>query len=111
MGSPNATVNPLRSVGLILDDVARAGCCGGADNVNTIRAGDRPAGTDAGGGGEGAGRPATNTDTGRERDVPAPAGEAVPQLLVVGGDRDGESTPWPTTEGGINSDSRWRSSL
>jgi hypothetical protein len=64
MGSPNATVYRLRSVGLILDDLARVGCCGGATNVNPIHAGGRPAGADAGGGGEGAGRLAT--DTGRE---------------------------------------------
>jgi hypothetical protein len=48
--------------------------------------GGRPAGADAGGGGEGAGRPAT--DTGRDCLVPAPlpAGDADPELLVVGGD-------------------------
>jgi hypothetical protein len=60
-----ATVYRLRGVGLILDDLARVGCCGGAANVNPVRAGGRPAGADAGGRGEGAGRPAT--DTGQER--------------------------------------------
>jgi hypothetical protein len=74
MGSPNATVYRLRGVGLILDDLARAGCCGGAGNVNPVRAGGRPAGADAGGGGEGAGRPAT--DTGRERTAPATGRQA-----------------------------------
>jgi hypothetical protein len=47
-----------------------------------IRAGSRPEGADAAGGGEGVGRPAT--DTGRERTAPAPApaGGANPELLV-----------------------------
>ena len=36
--------------------------------------------TDAGGGGEGAGRPAT--DTGRDRTVPLPAGDADPEILI-----------------------------
>lgn len=85
IGSPNATVYRLRGVGLILDDLARVGCCGGAANVNPVRAGGRPAGADAGGGVEGAGRP---TDTGRERadTATAPAGDADAELLVVGGD-------------------------
>jgi hypothetical protein len=65
MGSPNATVCRLRGVGLILDGLARGGCCGGATKVPLVRAGGRPTGADAGGEGEGAGRPAT--DTGRER--------------------------------------------
>ena len=65
MGSPNATVYRLRGAGLILDNLARVGCCRGAANVNPIRTGSRPAGADAGGGGEGAGRRAT--DMGRER--------------------------------------------
>jgi hypothetical protein len=82
MGSPNATVCRLRGVGLILDDLARGGCCGGATNVPPIRTSGRPAGGDAGGGGDCAGRPAT--DTGRDRTTPA--GEADPELLVVGGD-------------------------
>jgi hypothetical protein len=71
---------------LILGDLARLGRRGGAANVNPVRAGGRPAGADAGGGGEGVGRPAM--DTGRERTVPAtaPAGDADPELLVVGGD-------------------------
>jgi hypothetical protein len=68
MGSPNATVYRLRGVGLILDDLARVGCSGGAANVNPLRAGGRPAGADAGGGGEGAGMPAM--DTGREHTAP-----------------------------------------
>ena len=95
MGSPNATVYRLRDVGLILDDLARAGCCGGAANVNPVCAGGRPTGADAGSGGEGARRPAM--DTGRERTAPATAGDADPELLVVGGDWGGESAPWPTT--------------
>jgi hypothetical protein len=73
---------------LILGDLARLGRHGGAANVNLVCAGGRPAGADAGGGGEGpgAGRPAM--DTGRERTAPAtaPAGDADPELLVVGGD-------------------------
>jgi hypothetical protein len=69
-------------VGLILDDLARGGCCGGATNVPPVLAAGRPAGADAGGGGEGAGKPAT--DTGRDRTVPA--GDADPELLVIGGD-------------------------
>ena len=73
MGSPNVTVYYRLSVRLILDDLARVGCCGGATNVPLVR---------AGGSGEGAGRPAT--DTGRERT--ALAGDADPELLLVGGD-------------------------
>lgn len=84
MGSPNATVYRLRGVGLILDDLAREGCCTGVTNVFPVRACGRPAGADARGGGEDAGRPAT--DMGRERPAPAPAGDADPELLVVGGD-------------------------
>ncbi len=82
MGSPNATVYRLRGVGLILDDLARVGCCGGAANVPPVRGGGRPAGVDAGGGVEGAGRPATDTGLGRT----APAGDPDAELLVVGGD-------------------------
>jgi len=82
MGSPNATVYRLRGVGLILDDLARVGCCGGAANVPPVRGGGRPAGADAGGGVEGAGRPATDTGLGRT----APAGDPDAELLVVGGD-------------------------
>jgi hypothetical protein len=62
MGSPNAAVCHFCGVGLILDDLERAGCCGGAANVPRVGAGGRPEGADAGGGGEGgegAGRPAT----------------------------------------------------
>ncbi len=43
-------------------------------------------------------------DTSRERT--APAGDADPDLLVVGGDRGGESAPWTTTnepEGDVQS--------
>ena len=65
MGSPNATVYRLRGVGLILNELACVGCCRGAANVQPVRAGSRPAGADGGGGGEVAGRAAT--DTGRER--------------------------------------------
>jgi len=82
-GSPDTTVYCLRGVGLILEDLARAGCWGGAANVNAVRASGRPAGAVAGGGGEGTGRPAT--DTGRERTAPgtASAGDADPELLEV----------------------------
>ena len=50
----------------MLDDLARVGCCGGAANVNPVSDGGRPAGADAGGAGEGAGRPATNTGLERQ---------------------------------------------
>ena len=83
MSSPNATVYRFRSVGLILDDIARVGCCRGAGNVHSVRTGGRPAGTDAKGGAE---RPATDTD--RERPAPASTGDAHRELLVVGGDRE-----------------------
>jgi hypothetical protein len=86
MGSPNATVYRLRGVGLILDDLARVGSCGGAAKVPPVRAVGRPAGADAGGGGEGAGRPATEMGRDRTAPTPAPAGDADPELLVVGGD-------------------------
>jgi hypothetical protein len=56
IGSPNVTVYYRLGVRLILDDLARVGCCGGATNVPLVR---------TGGSGEGAGRPAT--DTGRDR--------------------------------------------
>src|SRR5882757_1322961 len=36
IGSPNATVYRFRGVGLILEDLARVGCCGGAANVNPV---------------------------------------------------------------------------
>jgi hypothetical protein len=39
--SPNATVNHLHGVGLLLDDLALVGCCGGAANVNPVRAAGR----------------------------------------------------------------------
>ena len=94
MGSPNATVYRLRGVGLILDDLARAGGCGGAASVPPICDRGRPAGADDGGGGVGAGRPAT--DTGRGSTAPRPAGDADVELLVVGGDRGGERAPWAT---------------
>lgn len=56
MGSPNMTVYRLRGVRLILDDLARVGCCGEAADVPSVSAGGKPAGADAGGGGQGAGR-------------------------------------------------------
>src|SRR6267378_5821836 len=84
----------VRGVGLILDDRAHAGC-GGATNAPPGRG--RPAGADAGGDGEAAGRPAT--ETGRERT--APPGEPEAELLVAGGDCGGERATWPiTTEPG-----------
>jgi hypothetical protein len=54
--------------------------------VPPVRAGGKPAGADTGGGGEGAGRPATDTGQDRTAPAPMPAGDANPELLVVGGD-------------------------
>jgi len=67
----------MRGVGLMLDDRARAGC-GSATNAPPGHS--RPAGADAGGDGEAAGRPAT--ETGQEHT--APAGEPEAELLVAG---------------------------
>jgi len=75
----------------MLDERGRGGC-GGATRDAAVRG--RPEGADCGGGsgGEGAGRPAT--DTGRERG--GPEGDAVTELLVRGGgDCGGENAPWP----------------
>jgi hypothetical protein len=86
MGSPNATMYHLHGVGLILDNHVHVDYCGGAANLPLVRAGGGPAEADAGGSGEGTGRPAT--DTGVESTAPAlaRAGNADPELLVVGGD-------------------------
>jgi hypothetical protein len=55
--------------------------------VPPVHAGGRSAGADAGGGREAAGRPATDTgqDSERTAPAPAPAGDADPESLVVGG--------------------------
>ena len=77
----------------MLDERGRGGC-GGATREVPVRG--RPEGAICGGcrGGEGAGRPAT--ETGRERG--GPEGDAEAELLVVaGGDCGGENgLPWPT---------------
>ena len=68
----------MHGIRLMLDDRACAGC-GSATNAPPGRG--RPAGADAGGDGEAAGRPAT--EMGQERT--APAGELEAELLVAGG--------------------------
>jgi len=85
----------MRGVGLMLNDHARAGCCGGVTNVPPGRG--RPAGADTGGDGEAAGRLAT--ETGQERTVLA--GELEAKLLIAGGNCSGKRETWPiTTEPG-----------
>jgi len=74
----------------MLDDHACAGC-GGVTNAPPGCS--RPAGADAGGDGEAAGRPAT--EMGQERT--ALAGELEAELLITGGDCGGERATWPIT--------------
>ena len=93
--SPDETMYRLRGVRLILDGLALVGCCGGAAIVRPVHAGRRLAGAETGVDREGSVR--LGTDTGRDRTASVPAGDADPELLVVGGDSGGEKVPWSTT--------------
>ena len=74
MGFPNATMYPFLGVGLILDDLVH----------EAVAEGVPPCGRQIRGSSAGGDRQGPATDTGRERT--APAGNADPKLLIVGGD-------------------------